>query len=346
VPLKWLWLPIAKVQNGLGGKTKAIISSIAAAAVLLLAAMIFVPYPLKLDANGQLLPKERQRLYPPHQGKIEKFLIMPNDQFDPGHHIAVLYDQDLEAQLRKLDDEAKTAAIQAQNVEMQISTATKDPYKLGQLYAERDKQLSIFRGKSAERDDMMRANNCAPGRPGYFYLQAPKFTGTQATGRMPVWTVLDADFREVFQNKFVRPNEPLIRLGDKGGAWELELKIPQKHINQVLKAFDSKETDPKLFVDILVTSRPTEIYQGVLYKSHISGEAVPNKDDHNETNPVVIAYVTLDDPAIPDDSRLPRDLLVAGVEVHTKVRGQNHAMGYSLFYGLWEFIYEKVVFFF
>jgi hypothetical protein len=32
--------------------------------------------------------------------------------------------------------------------------------------------------------------------------------------------------------------------------------------------------------------------------------------------------------------------------VVAKVRCGDHAMGYSLFYGVWEFIYEKVVFFF
>ena len=113
-----------------------------------------------------------------------------------------------------------------------------------------------------------------------------------------------------------------------------------------MRAFDANDSNPRLMVDLLVTSHPTEVYKGVLYKSQISGEAVPNKDDHNETSPVVVAYVSLDDPEIPEAYRLPRHLLVTGVEVHTKIRGNKHAMGYSLFYGLWEFLYEKVVFFF
>ena len=77
-----------------------------------------------------------------------------------------------------------------------------------------------------------------------------------------------------------------------------------------------------------------------------SKEATPNRDEHNESAPVVIAYVSLDDPSIPEDERVPHDLLVTGVEVHAKIRCGKHAMGYSLFYGLWEFLYEKVVFFF
>jgi hypothetical protein len=99
-------------------------------------------------------------------------------------------------------------------------------------------------------------------------------------------------------------------------------------------------------VDLLVTSTPTRTFKGILYRSKTSGEAVPNRDDHNESAPVVIAYVSLDDPAIPEDQRVPRDLMVSGVDVRAKIRCGDHAMGYSLFYGLWEFFYEKIVFFF
>jgi hypothetical protein len=38
--------------------------------------------------------------------------------------------------------------------------------------------------------------------------------------------------------------------------------------------------------------------------------------------------------------------LLSGTEVHSRIRCGNRPMGYSLFYGVWEFLYEKVVFFF
>src|SRR5207244_10779282 len=60
IPMRFIWQPIAKVQEGLGGKARAITYGIVAGVVLLLGAMIFVPYPLKLDAQGQLLPREAQ----------------------------------------------------------------------------------------------------------------------------------------------------------------------------------------------------------------------------------------------------------------------------------------------
>jgi hypothetical protein len=85
-----------------------------------------------------------------------------------------------------------------------------------------------------------------------------------------------------------------------------------------------------------------------LRRSKIGGEATPNRDDNNEAEPVVLAYVRIDGPGIDPAKSLAehKNLLLTGTEVVAKVRCGDHAMGYSLFYGVWEFIYEKVVFFF
>ena len=48
----------------------------------------------------------------------------------------------------------------------------------------------------------------------------------------------------------------------------------------------------------------------------------------------------------PEDRHIPRSLFVTGQEVHARIRCGDRAMGYSLFHGVWEWFYEKVVFFF
>ena len=59
---------------------------------------------------------------------------------------------------------------------------------------------------------------------------------------------------------------------------------------------------------------------------------------------MVRASVRIDGPDIPESERLPRELLVTGSEVHAKVRCGTCRAGYALFYGVWEFVYEKVLF--
>jgi hypothetical protein len=69
-------------------------------------------------------------------------------------------------------------------------------------------------------------------------------------------------------------------------------------------------------------------------------------DANNESEPIVYAWVRVDGDDIPEADRLPAELLLTSTEVHAKVRCGQHALGYTLFYGVWEWFYEKIVFFF
>ena len=61
---------------------------------------------------------------------------------------------------------------------------------------------------------------------------------------------------------------------------------------------------------------------------------------------MVLAWVRLTGDDIAERDQLTPNLLVAGGEITSRIRCGNRALGYSLFYGVWEFLYEKVVFFF
>jgi len=155
----------------------------------------------------------------------------------------------------------------------------------------------------------------------------------------------------------MRPSEELMRVGNLEGAWQVKLDIPQRNVGQILKAFadpDSHKTelDPVkgsrkyLVVDVLLASQPDTSYEGRLYRDEMGAEAVPNKNEHDENEPVVTAYVKLDVDAIAPENRVPRNHMVTGLEVRTRVRCGKHALGYTLFHGVYEWFYEKVIFFF
>jgi hypothetical protein len=161
--------------------------------------------------------------------------------------------------------------------------------------------------------------------------------------------VLNSNFKEEWRGKEARASDPILRLGAKDGPHELELRIPQKHIGQVLAAMAALERAGKpqvLDVDFILKTVPERTFKGKLHKDKIAGQADPNRDDKDEPEPVVLAYASIDDDDIAPGDRLPPEQLVSGAEVHAKVRCGNHRLGYSLFYGVWEFFYEKVVFFF
>lgn len=337
IPMRFIWMPLAAIQEGLGGKARTITTLVIAGVLLLTFAMIFIPYPLKMSAIGTILPIDRRYVFSSIPGEVRevKQSLVPNSPVVKGQEMLVLYDQNLAKQISELE-------VDILNAENTIrTTVDKMPDGRDDVNAAMQrKQAEILKtAKLKELAELRKSNNADPLRPGYFLVRSPM------TGR-----ILNTDFRENLVGRKVLPHEPLIRIGatnlknPKLSEWEIELKIPQKHVGQVLYAL---EHQPELNVDILLMSDPTHLYVGKLRREKIAAQANPDKNAHDEPEPVVSAWVRISpiNNDIPEESRVPVSLLVTGTEIHSRIRCGNHAMGYSLLYPVWEFMYEKVVFY-
>jgi hypothetical protein len=355
IPMRFLWMPLAKVQEGLGGKARAISALVVVALSLIGSALYLVPYPLKMDATGNLLPVARRVVYSPETGVVQEFRVRPNDQVVPGRDLAELYDIKVENKIKTLITEINTARGKAGEYRAKARLGNLPQKDVGDLETQAAIEERTAEGKGAELYSYMTSIGAYPKNPGLmdritFTMKAPEFTQDEARliGRRE-WTVLNSNFKEEWRGKEARPSDPILRLGAKDGPHEIELRIPQKHIGQVLAAMAGLERAGKpqvLDVDFLLRTVPERTYKGKLHRDKIAGQADPNRDDKDEPDPVVLAYVSIDDADIPAGDRLPPEQLLSGAEVHAKVRCGNHRLGYSLFYGVWEFVYEKVVFFF
>jgi hypothetical protein len=359
IPMRFLWMPLARLQEGLGGQAQAIAMAVAVGLTLLISAMVFVPYPLKMDAEGKLVPEARRNAYYPGTlGTIMTFHVSPNETVGEGKELFTAHDiqqqkamEELQADIEKLNRQALAKRNQANDLSLpdaQRKEAREQEKLLSADAARKEKQLinmmTVLHAVSDRAEDKFK-----------FYALAPKFTDAeraeaQKRGVQPEWTILNSNFKEDFLNRTVRPSDPVLRLGAKNGPWELEIKIPQKHLGQVLLAFEREKTDV-LDVDFLLLSDPTRVFCGKLHRGKIAGEARPSQDEAlasstSEAEPVALAYVTIAGDGIDPDQQVPPELLLSGVEVHAKVRCGNRAMGYSVFHGVWEFLFEKVVFFF
>jgi hypothetical protein len=242
---------------------------------------------------------------------------------------------DTELKLNQLNKEIQGSQDKITSLDKQLQGATNDSDR-ARLAGEKQAEIQVRERKREERAKFIERTHSVEARPGFFWLKAP----------MPGTILNSEDFRETLSNRWVKPSEPLLRVGDRTQDWEIELKIPQKHIGQILQAYASQDPEELLDVDVLLASAPTHVYKGKLPRGRVGMEATPNKDDNNESDPVVLAWVRLDDPHIKEEDRVPRNLRVTGSEVHVKVRCGTRPMGYSLFYGVWEWVYEKVVFWF
>jgi hypothetical protein len=357
VPLKFLWWPLAKVQEGIGGKSRFYMIAGAVLLAILIGLMITVPYTLRMEAKGQLLPVQIAQIYPPREGIVRDIRVKPGDEIDRGYAAVSLFSsefqKDYQQALEKLRQANGTITTLGSLIRElgQVETLkdTRIKYETDLAVAHLSREAAL-----AEIDALNLQYNGVPDRPGHFRALAPAFDPKIVIPHnVSKWTVLNDDRRENLLGRSMRPHEELLRVGNLKGPWQIEMKVPQRNIGQIMKAFadpDLHKVDAKgkkyLDVDVLLSSQAETSYGGRLYREDIAAQAVPNKNEHDENEPVVTAYVKLNLDDFPPDEMIPVDQLVTGLEVRARIRCGKHALGYSLFHGVWEWFYEKVVFFF
>ncbi len=353
VPFKWLWWPVMRVQEGLGGKAKFFTYGGLALATVLMLCMIFVPASLKVDSKGQLEPVVTGYVYPPHEGQVRTLTRRQGDVVDSGAEIALLVSDMLGDKYRQAMMEVDTRQARINAMES-FDTKGLPAAEQTTMYRQLLEDKAFVQMQSEHLVNLRKLYNLDPGQGmnGMFFALAPQLDRSKVPAGAR-WTLLNAENRDQVLGRTVRPNEPIQRLGYTEGAWHITLKIPQRNMGHVLQAFATPnmhkldaDKKPYLDVDLLLTSESDRKYSGRLYQDKMSAEAIPNKDDHNESEPVVIAYVQINLEDFPDDRKIPRNLFVTGQEVHVKIRCGSHSLGYSLFHGVWEWFYEHVIFFF
>ncbi|QEL18190.1 efflux RND transporter periplasmic adaptor subunit [Limnoglobus roseus] len=351
IPLKTLWWPVKKVQDGLGGKARLITASIVAALIALTVAMVLVPYQLKMDAKGELQPTELHPLYPREAGKLRKLLFKPGDKINPDAIVAEMFSEEIGEKLFKVSSEIEVRRARVNKMKSEATTnfSASDLATHNQRLAEDEANI-----KSNEllRQQMIQDSNLDLARPGLMYVKAPRLDPSKVKADAKL-TVLNSDNSNELMNRVLKQNEAIQKLGYTEGEWHIQVKVPQRNLGHILKAFADKgmhQVDDKgkkyLDVDLLVTSESDTKYYGRLYEDELARDVIPNRDDHNESEPISIGFVKIDVAQIPENRRVPRTLFASGQEVHIRIRCGEHALGYSLFHGVWEWFYEKVIFFF
>jgi hypothetical protein len=404
IPMRFLWMPLVYLQEGLGGKAKAITAGVLTGLTVLILAMIFVPFPLRIEAKGESLPIDRVNLYAPWQGRVEEIKagLVSGTPVSKGEWLIKMFDFELARQISEIQTDIANnkRIIEAQNAKTaeQGDAGGSDPAVVQEAMAALPQKIEMLNNWRAR-------TNADPNRPGHFTIPAAR-----------AGIILSADFRENLLGKNVKPDTPLLRIGytdpknPKLSEWELQLKIPQKYFGKVWQAFKQLPPGGELDVDVLFQTEPTASYRAKLRKLDIAKAAnAENKNEKNEPDPAVLAWARVEaryhlsdkvlnslrrsgvpqttltklDPLkglkkdsreaflksvgrslkqeelkecqhrllesacaddIPLDRQIPTSLLLSNTEVNTRIRCGNHAMGYSLFFGVYEWVYENVIF--
>src|SRR5262245_17519508 len=190
IPMSLFWKPVLMVQEGLGSKARLYMGLGTVAALLIIAAMIWVPYELKMDAKGQLLPVERRAVFSPRPGIVRVINAERNISVGAGGVLVELFDPELRAKIQDLRAKILELSIAVENIESQAGSIG-NPMEKTEFFRREQYFTKKQNLRSASTELAMLENdfNANAGELGTFSIRAPAVIADVARNKNPAWKV-------------------------------------------------------------------------------------------------------------------------------------------------------------
>jgi serine/threonine protein kinase len=314
-----------------------------AGGLLLGAVLSLVPYRVQVTLRGQLVPQVRRTVYAPAVGEVRSIDVRKGESVPEGGVLGLMYHDDIRTKIDTILSEAESARQAAERYEASAEEEGNRAEKV-RLQVSAQQERAAERNRRSELDALVAHTGALRDRPGFFRILAPAFTPPEAAllGSRE-WTVLGrsgrgSDMRGLL-GAVVQPSDPLLRLGAKGGAWEVELKVPQEDWVDLERAWEQVRRGSgteEVEVDLVVASQPAELFKGKLARNPLDDEAWLEVNETEASGAGRLAFVRINGEDIPPKYRLPDCLLVAGTEVHARVRCPPESLGWALLSRAWK----------
>ncbi len=321
VPFRWALVPIANIRDSLRGKRGTWAMAIIGAAALLVAALVLVPWPLRLFAKGNLVPKDRQVISAPIEGQVFP-VVRHGDMVFVGQELIRIDSKEIRAKMNDLksDLEAATKTVARATQALNTPGLSSD-------------QQDQFRGMIIESEANIRKYK------GSLEIYSKQLGGEQFAVRSPIDGVVTTFDVNDIKGKTVKAGEKLLEVAKIDGAWEVQLSIPEMHVGKVREALDKSENG-ELSVRLWISTDPNTYYEGKLHKNGIGGQIA----HVSENEAVLKCRVEIGDDLRQKIEQLKGAGMPVEVMVQSKVNCGPRSIGYVWFYQLWEFFFEHVVF--
>ncbi len=321
VPFRWALLPIANIRDSLRGKRGTWAMVIIAAAAGLVAALTLIPWPLRLYAKGNLVPKDRQIITAKFEGVVEP-VVQHGDFVNADQELVRIDSKELRAKINEHRTEYETAKKMRERAANALSQSG--------LSAEQQDQ---YKGMLIENESKMKLAQEA------LLILLKHAGGEQISVRSPIDGVVTTYEVKELKGKTVKPGEKLLEVAKIDGIWEVQLNVPEMHIGKIREALDKSETG-QLSVRLWISTDPNTYYEGTLKQNGMGGMV----NHINENEAVLKCRVEIGEDLRREIDRLKGAGMPVEVMVQAKVNCGNRSIGYVWFYQLWEFFFEHVVF--
>lgn len=313
-------LPLRGVGNALrrlsqccrwraGGRLAVAVAAVAA----VVAALIWIPAPLRVAAVGELRPAEINQAFAPRDGYVSEIFVEHNQRVAPGAPLLTVHSPDLELELRRIEGAIESTQQQLRAAEAARRRGTPEPAEL------RDDAARFAAGESHLRAVLQS-----------YEQQLELLRGEQAGLRLQSaldGTVLTWQVQQTLRGRPVQRGQQLLQIAASDSPWIIALAVPDQDVGHVLQALSQR---PELAVEYILATQPQRRLHGVV--SEVA--RITTLSDSGE--PVVEVKVQVDR----DDLLQPR----AGAQVQAEILCGTHSLGYVWFHRLWDALWSRILF--
>ncbi len=306
-----VWRAIGKQKWILRARTLPKTIAIAVTVLVVLIALCVVPYPFKAQCPGNLEPIERGKVFAGVDGNVIDISVQHGSKV-----VAPRPEEGIEGTL--------LATLESVNLEIEIEK------NRGQL-AETIEQLYVVDAALAnrmldgnERKKREGEREQLQARRKYLELQEELYRKQEQDLRVrsPIdGEVITWQLEERLNNRPVQRGNLLMEVVNTQGAWQLELRMPEKrmgHIDRYLRSLQEKDPSASLPVEFILATHPNVTFHGRVTEINERAEV---RDEEGVT---VLIKVDFD-----DKEKLPEHLR-PGAEVSAKIMCGYMPVGYVL----------------
>lgn len=281
--------------------------SVAAGIVLLMLAMVFVPWNFNIHSPGKLQPIERRDVFAPIHGTITEVKVRHGDRVKKGQPLLYLVDHDLAKERSRLVGEinaadAKITALRANQGGSTKLTPQERDRLIGEMLETR-KRLEGLEDQLLNLDKKMKHTT----------IDAP------IDGEITTW-----DLEHLLKERTVQPGPRLLSIANTDGPWEIELKMPEDRMGYLGEArAELRKTagHDKLPVTFHLATDPSQEFKGTIREIHLSAEV---KAEEGNT---VLCKVDFNKEELKEGLR-------PGADIAGKVYCGRRALGFVIFHDL------------
>ncbi|MDG3002748.1 efflux RND transporter periplasmic adaptor subunit [Paludisphaera mucosa] len=330
--------PVLKAMGSpwrlLRGRTLAKILAVLALVVAIIAALTFVPWNLRIEGRGSLLPEKRSIVYAPNPGIIVDVPVEHGGHVKQGEVIARLDSRELEKELKKLQAEYNKANSQGLILRQQEQAANqREQNKQEALQLEAQlTEAQITARSTKEQIDITKEQ-----------IQAMSVVAPH-DGIITTW--------QVKQNLLGRPVDigtELLQLAETDGEWVLEVEVPDDDMGPILAAQSkldaevaagAKPAGSALSAYFVVMTEPEHRYQGYIRRIASKAETKTESAEQRHTVKVVVGF----NDAVRNEFLARNQEFRPGAEVRARIDCGDARLAYVLFRKVVQVWHESVLF--